>query len=113
MTARFRIKDNTGNYGSWDGIEQWFSPMVTNIVEPADGITSPYAERNLKIQEWYSKRFFKTNSNRKIVYTMTGTLPTGLSFNNGVISGTVTSIGEEKRVVLTATVPADDFNPTD
>lgn len=113
MTARFRIKDNTGSYGSWDGVEQWFSPMVTNIVEPADGITSPYAERNLKIQEWYSKRFFKTNSNRKIIYTMTGTLPTGLSFNNGVISGTVTAIGEEKRVVLTATVPADDFNPTD
>lgn len=113
-TGYFRVTDAAGSTGIHDKGQNWNSPMVTEGVQLAAGITETYVEKVLSISDYYEKTFFKPNMNRSKVFTMTGDpLPKGLTFkeNSGTIMGTVQAASQECTVVITCTIPADNYLP--
>lgn len=115
LTGYFTIKDGTGAYGSWDKVNTWYSPVVSDVPRYALGVANPYTEKNLVINQWYSQKFFEDNNNRKLVFSLSGDpLPAGLNFSTttGIISGTCTGIADRRECVITATIPADEYNTT-
>lgn len=114
LTGKFTVKDGTGAYGTWDRNTAWYSPNVSDVIRYLDGVGETYKESFYTLRQSYSKTFFQPNNNTKLTFSIQGDLPPGLVLNTstGRISGTFTGTFTNKTVILTATIPADDFNPT-
>lgn len=111
LTGHFTLKDGSGNSGVHNGASRWLSPVVSEVPKYLDGISDPYTEQNLVINQGYNKKFFQPNTNRNLEFILDGELPAGLTLrSDGSIYGTCTAITDRKEVTVTARIKADDFN---